>query len=107
MLRACDQQTDDLKNVPVDAINQTVKPNSDQRRALEQLASESAETARTLTTTCPKELSANLDGRFNTFSHTLSGMAASLMTLRPMFATYYGSLDDEQKARPKDDHEGV
>jgi hypothetical protein len=34
-------------------------------------------------------------------------MAASLMTLRPMFATYYGSLDDEQKARPKDDHEGV
>ena len=47
MLRACDQQTDDLKNVPVDAINQTVKPNSDQRRALEQLASEPAETART------------------------------------------------------------
>ena len=99
MIRACDRQADDLKNVPVDAINQNVKPSSDQRRVLEQLASASAETARTLAANCPKELSADLDERLNTFSQTLSTMATSLATLRPMFASYYGSLDDEQKAR--------
>jgi len=99
MLRACDQQADDLKNVPVDAINQKVKPTSDQRRALEQLASASAEAASTLAANCPKELSAGLNGRLNAFSQTLSAMASTLTTLRPMFANYYGSLDDEQKAR--------
>ena len=99
MLRACDQQADDLKNVPVDAINQKVKPTSDQRRTLEQLASASAEAASTLAANCPKELSADLDGRLNALSQTLSTMANRLTTLRPMFANYYGSLDDEQKAR--------
>lgn len=99
MIRACDQQADDLKSVPVDAINQSVKPTSNQRRNLEQLASASAEAARTLAANCPKELSADLDERLNAFSHTLSTMAASLVALRPMFASYYGSLDEEQKAR--------
>ncbi len=98
MLRACDQQADELKNVPVDAINQKVKPTSDQRVTLEQLASASAEAANTLAANCPKELSADLDGRLNSLSQALSTMAGTLTTLRPMFANYYRSLDDEQKA---------
>jgi hypothetical protein len=38
------------------------------------------------------------NGRQNV-SHTLEVMAASLAALRPTFATFYGLLDDEQKAR--------
>jgi hypothetical protein len=63
MIRDCDQQVVELKKMPLDSVNQILKP------ALAIL------------------------------SHTLEAMAASLGVLRPTFTTFYGLLNDEQKAR--------
>ena len=98
-LYCCDQQVVELKKMPLDAVTQIVKPAEDQRQALEQIQSVALNGAKTLTTTCPKKLPEDLTERLAILSHTLEAMAGSLAALRPTFTTFYGLLDDEQKAR--------
>ena len=57
------------------------------------------DSAETLATTCPKKFPEGLADRFAILSHLLEAMAASLGVLRPTFTTFYGLLNDEQKAR--------
>src|SRR5215831_16703299 len=99
MIRACDQQVVELKKMPLDAVSQIVKPAEDQRQALEQIQSVALDSAETLATTCPKKLPEGLTERLAILSHTLKAMAVSLGVLRPAFTTFYGLLNDEQKAR--------
>ena len=99
MIRACDQQVVELKKMPLNAVTQIVKPTEDQRQALEQIQSVALNSAETLATTCPKKLPEGLTERLAILSHTLEAMARSLGALRPTFTTFYGLLDDEQKAR--------
>jgi hypothetical protein len=99
MIRACDQQVVELKKMPLDSVNQIVKPAENQRQALEQIQSVALDSAETLATTCPKKLPEGLAEKFAILSHTLEAMAASLGVLRPTFTTFYGLLNDEQKAR--------
>ena len=99
MIRACDQQASELKKMPLDDVTQTVKPTESQHKALEQIQSVALDTAETLGATCPKALPKGLNGQLAILSHTLEAMATSLRALRPTFATFYGLLDDEQKAR--------
>src|SRR6516164_2589214 len=99
MIRACDQQVVELKKMPLDSVSQIVKPAENQRQALEQIQSVALDSAETLATTCPKKLPEGLAERFAILSHLLEAMAASLGVLRPTFTTFYGLLNDEQKAR--------
>lgn len=99
IIRACDQQVVELKKMPLDSVNQIVKPAENQRQALEQIQSVALDSAETLATTCPKKLPEGLAERLAILSHTLEAMAASLGVLRPTFTTFYGLLNDEQKAR--------
>jgi hypothetical protein len=99
MIRACDQQVSELKKMPLDDVTQTVEPTESQHKALEQIQSEALDTAETLAATCPKALPRALNEQLAILSHTLEAMATSLGALRPTFATFYGLLDDEQKAR--------
>jgi hypothetical protein len=85
--------------MPLDSVAQIVKPTEDQRQALEQIQSAALDSAETLATTCPKKLQESLTERLAILSHTLKAMAASLGLLRPAFTTFYGLLNDEQKAR--------
>jgi hypothetical protein len=52
-----------------------------------------------LASACPKNVPDNVPERLEDLSHALGAMADSLATLRPSFATFYGLLSDEQKAR--------
>jgi hypothetical protein len=99
MIRACDQQVVELKKMPLDSVTQIVKPAEDQRQALEQIQSAALSGAETLATNCPKKLPEGLTERLAILSHTLEAMTASLGVLRPTFTTFYGLLNDEQKAR--------
>jgi LTXXQ motif family protein len=99
MIRACDQQVVELKKMPLDAVAQIVKPAEDQRQALEQIQSVALNSAETLAITCPKKLPEGLTERLAILSHTLEAMAGSLEALRPTLTTFYGLLNDEQKAR--------
>ena len=57
MIRACNQQVVELKKMPLDSVNQIVKPAENQRQALEQIQSVALDSAETLATTCPKKAS--------------------------------------------------
>jgi hypothetical protein len=99
MLRACDQQVVELKKLPLDSVAQIVQPTEDQRQALDQIKSVAHDSAETLAAACPKKLPEDLTEGLAISSHTLEAMAASLGVLRPTFTTFYGLLNDEQKAR--------
>src|SRR5262249_50571266 len=99
MIRACDRQVAELKNMPLDAVAGIVNPTPDQSNALDHIRSVALEASDTLAAVCPRNGLASIHERLETFGRTLEAMANSLAKLRPSFATFYGLLDDEQKAR--------
>jgi LTXXQ motif family protein len=99
MNHACDRQVAELKDMPLDAVARVVDPTPDQRDALDHIRSVALDASESLAAVCPKNASASIHERLETLSRTLDAMAVSLATLRPAFATFYGLLNDEQKAR--------
>ena len=99
MIHACDRQLAELKDMPLDAVARIVNPTPDQGEALDHIRSVALDAAASLAAACPKNASASIHERLETLSRALDAMAASLATLRPAFATFYGLLNDEQKAR--------
>jgi hypothetical protein len=99
MIGACSDQISEMKGMPFDAVSRTVRASESQRHALEQIRTTASTAADTLTVTCPKDIPAPLGRRLDTLGVALDAVAASLATMRPTFAAFYDSLDDEQKAR--------
>ena len=99
MILGCDREAAELKDMPLDAVAQIVKPTPDQGKALDHIRSLALDASETLAAACPKNASASIHERLETLGRALEAMAISLATLRPAFATFYGLLNDEQKAR--------
>jgi len=99
MSHTCDRQVVELKNMPLDAVSRVVHPTPKQNEALGHIRSVARDASDTLAVTCPKNTSANIHERLDSLSRAFDAMSASLATLQPAFATFYGSLNDEQKAR--------
>jgi hypothetical protein len=99
MIQACDRQVAELKDMPLDAVARVVNSTPDQREALDNIRRVAVDAFESLAAACPKTALAGIHERLEALSRTLDAMAASLATLRPAFATFYGLLNDEQKAR--------
>jgi hypothetical protein len=99
MIRACDGQVAELRNMPLDAVAGIINPTPDQSDALDHIRSVALEASASLAAACPRNSSASIHERLETLGRTLNAMADSLAKLRPQFASFYGLLDDEQKAR--------
>jgi hypothetical protein len=85
--------------LPVQRVEQAVKPTQQQQDALEKLKSASTEAANQLQASCPAQPPQTPIDRFDAVGKRLSAMAAAIMTVRPALADFYSSLTDEQKAR--------
>jgi LTXXQ motif family protein len=99
MIGACTDQIAEMKGMPFDAVSRTIRAGENQRHALEQIRSTASTAADTLAVTCPKDIPAPLGQRLDKLGVALDAIGASLATMRPAFAAFYESLDDEQKAR--------
>lgn len=99
MIGACADQVAEMKGMPFDAVSRTIRAADNQRNALDQIRSTTSTAADTLSVACPKDIPAPLSQRLDTLGIALDAITASLATLRPALATFYESLDDEQKAR--------
>jgi hypothetical protein len=99
MIHACDRQVAELKDMPLDAVARVVNSTPDQREALDGIRRVAVDASESLAAACPKNASASIHERLEALNRTIKAMAASLATLRPAFATFYGLLNDEQKAR--------
>ena len=99
LIRSCGQRAVELRKWPFDSIAETVRPDETQRSALEALRGSSAAAVNSLMADCPRESSAPLSARLDEVQHSINTAITALDAIRPALQSFYGGLDDEQKAR--------
>jgi hypothetical protein len=99
MIAHCEEQATNLRKASFDEVTRAIQPTADQRDALELIRSTATEAADSLAATCPKTIPAPLSERLEILSQVLDKIIGSLSALRPVLASFYTSLDDEQRAR--------
>ncbi|MGB8041230.1 MAG: Spy/CpxP family protein refolding chaperone [Pseudolabrys sp.] len=95
----CSSRTESFTQLPVQRVEQAVKPTQQQQDALEKLKAASTEAANQLQASCPAQSPQTPIDRFDAVGKRLNAMAGAIKTVRPALADFYSSLTDEQKAR--------
>jgi hypothetical protein len=95
----CGSQAESFTRLPVQRIQEVVKPTGSQQAALDQLNQASAKAADELRGSCPAHAGETPTARLDTMNNRLDAMAQATKTLRPTLAAFYASLSDEQKAQ--------
>lgn len=96
--QACDDRSAGVA-MPIDRIEQDVRPDDRQRAALENLANASARAGEMLKANCAPDNSLTLVGRVDAMKQRLTTMLDAVIMVRPALETFYNSLDYEQRAR--------
>jgi len=95
----CNNRTESFTQLPVQRVEDAVKPTQQQQGALEKLKAASTEAANQLQASCPAQPPQTALDRFDAVGKRLDAMAGAVKTVRPALADFYSSLSDEQKAR--------
>ena len=95
----CNSRAESFTQLPVQRVEQAVKPTQQQQDALEKLKTASTEAANQLQASCPAQSPQTPIDRFDAVGKRLNAMAGAISTVRPALADFYSSLTDEQKAR--------
>ena len=95
----CNSRTESFTQLPVQRVEQAVRPTQQQQSALEKLKAASTEAASQLQASCPAQSPQTAIDRFDAVGKRLNAMAGAVKTVRPALADFYSSLTDEQKAR--------
>jgi hypothetical protein len=95
----CSSRTESFTQLPVQRVEQAVKPTQQQQDALEKLKAASTEAANQLQASCAAQSPQTPIDRFDAVGKRLDAMAGAIKTVRPALADFYSSLTDEQKAR--------
>jgi LTXXQ motif family protein len=99
LVRGCGQQGAEFENWPFDAIAQIVGADEAQRKALEGLRESAKAAAQRLAADCPQDVPAAPSARLEAVEQGIDAALAAFDKVQPALATFYGTLDDEQKAR--------
>jgi hypothetical protein len=95
----CSDQSAGFTRLPVQRIEDVVKPTGRQKSAFETLHQVSMKAAAQLRTSCPSQTSETPTARLDATSARLNAMVQAVSNLRPALSTFYASLSDEQKAQ--------
>jgi len=95
----CDQRTASFSSLPTERIEQTVRPNQEQKNLLDALLSAASKAASELQTSCPAEVPQTILERLGAIEIRIKAMLDAARIVRPALDSFYASLDDEQKAR--------
>jgi hypothetical protein len=99
LVRGCGRQGAEFDNWPFDAIAQTVGADEKERTALEGLRESANKAAERLAADCPQEVPTALSTRLEAVEQGIDATLAAFDTVEPALQSFYGALDDEQKAR--------
>jgi hypothetical protein len=99
LVRGCAQQGAEFENWPFDAIGQSVGADEKERTALAALRERAKKAAERLAADCPQDVPAAPAARLEAVEQGIDAALAAFDTVEPALATFYGTLDDEQKAR--------
>jgi LTXXQ motif family protein len=99
LIRGCAGQGLELKSWPFEAIAQAVAPDDAQRAALEGLRDTTRQAAETLASTCPQAVPPAPAARLEAVEQAIDAASVAFAAVQPALEGFYGTLDDEQKAR--------
>jgi hypothetical protein len=99
LARGCAAQGAEFEHWPFDAIAQIVGADEGQRTALAGLRESAKAAAERLSADCPQDVPAAPSARLEAVEQGIDAALAAFDKVEPALATFYGALDDEQKAR--------
>ena len=95
----CDQQAGGgFASLPVQRIEQVVRPNTQQRNALADLKRTSEDAASDLQGSCPTQIPQTPVALLDAVATRMKALADAMKSVRPKLENFYASLSDEQKA---------
>ena len=97
--KACAEAKPGLTNLPVEQIDQEVKPTDAQAADLDQLDQAVGKAVSILQAACPVETPLTPPGRLEAMETRLRAMIEAANTVKPALDSFYASLSNEQKAR--------
>jgi hypothetical protein len=95
----CDPRAVSFAQLPVDRIERATQPTSQQEAAFEKLKAASASAAASLQASCPAKTPETPVERIEAVETRLDAMVQAAKDVRPALGAFYGTLNDEQKAR--------
>ncbi len=95
----CGNDSRAVAGMPVDQIADAVQPTEAQRAALADLGNTSLTAAQAIRAACPAQANLTAPGRLAAMQQRIEAMVTAVGTIRPKLETFYGQLNDEQKAR--------
>jgi hypothetical protein len=99
LVRGCGAQGAEFENWPFDAIAQIVGADEKERNALAALRESAKAASERLAADCPQDVPAAPSARLEAVEQGIDAALAAFDQVQPALATFYGALDDEQKAR--------
>ena len=97
--QSCKQPKPGLANLPIEKIEDTVKPTDAQEADLNALQDATDKAVAILQAACPDETPLTPPGRLDAMATRLKAMVDAANTVKPALDSFYGSLSNEQKAR--------
>lgn len=95
----CGQQSGDVGQLPVQRIEQVVKPTAQQQAAFDALKQASEQIAGPLAASCPAQMPETPVARLDAVNTRLNAMVDAIKAIRPKLQDFYATLSDEQKAQ--------
>jgi hypothetical protein len=83
----------------MDRLEQIVKPTAAQKPALDELRSALKAAAEQTAAGCPSEFPKTMAARLELMESRMESMVTAIKAVRPAFDKFYGTLDEQQKAR--------
>jgi hypothetical protein len=99
LVRGCGAQGAEFDRWPFDAIAQIVGADEKERTALAALRERAKAATERLAADCPQDVPAAPSARLEAVEQGIDAALAAFDQVQPALATFYGALDDEQKAR--------
>ena len=97
--KACREAKPGLTNLPIEQIQNTVKPDKDQQADLDKLGEATVKAVGVLQAACPDTAPLTPTGRLEAMEKRLQAMIEAANTVKEPLNAFYGSLSSEQKAR--------
>ena len=95
----CGDPKPGLANLPIERIEDAVKPTEVQEGKLKKLEAATNDAVGILQAACPDDVPMTPPGRLEAMEKRLTAMVEAANTVKPSLDGFYNSLDDEQKAR--------
>ena len=98
-VKSCKEPKAGLSNLPIEKIEDAVKPDDAQAASLDKLQAATDKAVGILQAACPDETPLTPPGRLEMMEKRLQAMIDAADTVQPALTAFYGALSNEQKAR--------